>query len=107
MTCGSNEVHVGDIGTIIRVTIKDENCDPQDISSASSKELIFKKPNCTIVTKTATFYTDGTDGIIQYTSESGFFDVSGIWQIQGVVSFGSGTWSTDIIEFRVNKNIGS
>lgn len=100
-----SEVHVGDIGTAFRTTIYDQSSGIVDISTADSKYLIFKKPNGTVVQESASFLTDGTDGIIQYVSVSGFIDQPAVWQLQGYVTFPGGSWKTDIYEFRVFKNL--
>lgn len=105
MACSESEIHVGDTGTIFRATISDENCLPVDLSVYSTKELMFGKPDKSVVTKTASFYTDGTDGIIQYTSEADFLDQAGIWQVQGKVSTVGTSWKSNLVEFRVHKNL--
>lgn len=102
----TSEIHVGDVGTAIRATIKDEDDVVVDVSAATTKQLIFEKSDCTEVTKTATFYTDGTDGIIQYVTESGFLTVAGVWRVQAYIVLPGGEWKSDIYEFRVHKNIG-
>ena len=58
-----NEIRVGDIGTKFQVTVKD-GASVVDISSATStKQIILKKPDGTTLTKSATFSSDGTDGL--------------------------------------------
>ena len=101
----ANEIHKGDVGTIIRITLKDGST-VVDISATTTKQLIFGKPcGAASVTKTASFYTDGTDGILQYTTESGFLDTIGIWTVEAYIEFGGGTqkWHSDISEFNVYK----
>jgi len=101
------EIHLGDIGTEFRCTIKDSGT-AVDISSASSvKQIKFKKPDCTVVTKSATFYTDGTDGIISYVTVDGDLDIAGLWQAQAYVELTSGKYHSDIISFRVYDNLGT
>lgn len=100
-----SEIHIGDYNTLFKATIKDQDDNVVDISSATSKYLIFEDPQCNIYTKVASLYTDGTDGIIKYNSESGLFNIGGIWQIQGQVSYSDGSWYSDISEFRVRDNL--
>src|SRR5678815_4285948 len=77
-----------------------------DVSGVSTKQLIFKKPNGTKVTKTASFLTDGTDGIIQYLTEAGFLDTVGIWSVQGYVVFPGGfDGNSDVMTFSVDRNL--
>ncbi len=99
MSCA--EIHVDDIGTIFTVTIVDQDDAVVDISLYSPKQLIFTKPDGTRVEQTASFTTDGTDGKIQYTSESGDLDQPGLWQLQGIVS----TLHTNITTFPVHRNL--
>ena len=103
MTVG--EIHVGDIGTVLIHTIKDQDETVVDISSASNRQIIFNKPNGTAVVKTATLTTDGTDGKMQYTTASGDLNLEGVYTRQGKVTFGSNVWYSDIIKFKVYKNL--
>jgi hypothetical protein len=102
MTCG---IHTGDIGTQFRVTVQDCNSTAIDLSTASSKSIIFKKPNGTSLTKSASFLTDGSDGIITYTSESDDLDTVGSWKIQAHVVFPSGEWRSEFKSFKVHRNL--
>lgn len=99
------EVRKNDIGTDIKITIKDGNA-VVDVSSVTTKEIVFKKPSGTLVTKAASFDTDGTDGVIKYTTESGFLDEIGTWEIQGRVKFSSTQdWKTSLGNMRVHRNL--
>lgn len=100
------EIHVGDVGTIFLVTIKDENDTVVDVSTSVGKTLIFKKPDGTILSKTASFSTDGTNGEIQYTTIDGDLDLHGKWAIQAFIDFGSTEWYSDIDKFTVYNNLG-
>ena len=99
------EIHLGDIGTIFRLTIVD--CDDVfiDISSATTKTISFRKADGTTVTKTGVFYTNGTDGIIDYISVADDLDMSGSWKIQAFVILSTGEWSSDIGTFTVYDNL--
>lgn len=107
--CSANqEIHVGDIGTVIRVTVN--NCvsgttTPLDISAATSTKIIFKSPSGTVKTMTAAFTTDGTDGQIEYILQAGDLDETGYWKIQSEVVLPSGTWRSDIGSFQVYENL--
>ena len=61
----ANEIHVDDVGTQFLLTIMDGSA-AVDISSASTKQIIIKKPSGTKMTKSATFSSDGSDGKIYY-----------------------------------------
>lgn len=100
----ANEIHQNDIGTVFRCTIYD-NTTLVDISGATTKQLIFKKPSGDKLTKSASFYTDGTDGILTYTTVSGDLDEIGTWKLQGYVVLASGSWKSDIHTFTVHRNL--
>lgn len=100
----ADEIHVGDVGTVFIVTIKDGD-DLVDISSATTKSLLFRKPNGDLLTKTASLVNDGTDGQMKYISVSGDIDVDGTWTLQGLVAIGTGSWHTDLHTFKVHRNV--
>jgi hypothetical protein len=100
----SEEIHVNDIGNTFTITLKDGTA-VVDISTATTKSIIFGKPDGTTLTKTAGFVTDGSDGKINYSSVSGDLNIPGIWSIQAHVVLSSGNWKTDIAHFDVHDNI--
>ena len=100
----SGEVHKNDIGTLFLVTIYD-GAAVVDISGATTKQILFRKPTATILTKTASFTTDGTDGQIDYTTISGDLDTTGTWEIQAKVITSAGTWFSDKGSFEVYPNV--
>src|SRR5688572_24919408 len=100
------EIHKGNIGTILRITILDSDGNPMtNLGSATTKQIIITKPNGTKLTKTASFYTDGSDGIIQYTVISGDLDSAGLWKIQAFCIIGVQEFYSDIETFRVYRNL--
>ena len=100
----ASQIHVGDIGTTLIGTFSD--CGTAvDISSASSIEMIIRKPDQTKLTKTATFVTDGTDGQVQYITIAGDVDQAGNYKIQGKVVDGGATYYSSISTFKVYCNI--
>lgn len=110
-TSCSREIHVGDVGTLIEVTLLDCNT-VVDLTGATVTDLVFVKPSGEKVTKEATFKTDGTDGILQYIVEEAeeeedppFFNEYGTWKIQGKVVLPTGTWNSDIAKFKVYDNL--
>ena len=99
------EIHKNDIGTVFRLTLKD-NGSAVDISSASAtKDIIFKKPSGLIVTQGASFTSDGTDGKIQYASVAGDLDEVGHWEMQASVVITAGTFKSEIEGFQVKRNL--
>lgn len=76
-------LHVGDVGTVIQITITDATSGSVvDISSASTKNFLFRKPDNSVITHPATFVTTGADGKLQYTMIAGDLDQSGSWAIE-------------------------
>jgi len=98
------EIHKSDIGTVFTLTIKDGST-IVDLSSTSAKVINFRKPDGTILNKTAAFVTDGTDGKIKYTTIVGDLSQTGPWTFQAVLTFASGTWSSDVHKFTVHPNL--
>jgi hypothetical protein len=101
----SAEVHVGDIGTVFEITVKDEDGVVVDISAATTKQFIFAKPGGTKVSKDASFVVNGTDGKLKYVTASGDLDESGDWQLQVYVVMPTGTWHSDIVLVSVCGNL--
>lgn len=107
MTCDYTDtpIFVNSIGVAFRATITTSSGTVMDVSTATLKQLWFKPPDSATITKTASFHTDGTDGIIQYVSESGFLSVPGKWRMQGYIEINSGTYPTSIQTFKVRSNL--
>lgn len=101
----SSQIHVGDVGTQLIVTVYDDG-EIVDISGASSLVIIFKKPDGTVDTKFASLYTDGLDGKMVYTViNEDFFDAPGNYKIQGKVIIAGGTYYTSTGTFKVHCNL--
>lgn len=100
----ANEVHVGDIGTVFRLTIYDDTT-LANLSGATTKQILFSKPSGMLLTKTAVFTTDGTDGKIQYVTVAGDLDEAGQWTIQGYLVLSTWTGHTDKHHLSVYANV--
>ena len=100
----ANEIHVDDVGTQFLLTIMDGSA-AVDISSASTKQIIIKKPSGTKMTKSATFSNDGSDGKIYYSSIADDLDETGSYKLQGKVIISDGTFYTDIYDFKTHCNL--
>lgn len=96
----ADKVFVGDIGTAFRTTIKEDGT-AIDISLATTKEIVFQPPSGVAITQTAVFFTDGTDGIMQYVTEAGDIDIAGNWKLQGYVVLPPWQGHGDQVEFKV------
>lgn len=93
-------VRRADKGTVFEITIKDDGT-AVDVSSSTTKEIIFQRSDGSILTKTAGFKTDGVDGVITYTTVVTDLTPAGIYKVQARVVVGGGDWKSDVHEFRV------
>ena len=102
MTCA---VQLNNVGTVFRVTFQTCAGAALDISSATTKEIIFKSPGGTRTTKDGSYTNTGTDGQLEYSSEAGFLSETGEWFIQGHVIIGAQDFRTTVGTFTVDKNL--
>jgi hypothetical protein len=99
------DIHKNDVGTVFERTIHDQSNVVVDISGATTKQLIFVKPNGAKLTKTAGFTTDGKDGKLRYSTVSGDLNLSGTWSVQAHIILTTGEWYSDSSTFVVNDNL--
>ena len=100
----SDEIHKGDIGTLFTFTITNNGA-TIDLSSASTKQIIFSPPGGVKLTKAAEFVTNGSDGKLKYAAISGDLSVEGLWSAQAHVALPTGEWSSSVVEFMVHPNL--
>jgi hypothetical protein len=100
----ANEIHLEDIGTVFEVTLMDGDV-IVDLTGASVQSIVFLLPDKSTLQKTSVFKTDGSDGIIQYVTIADDLSQVGKWKLQAVVQLATGTWSSDISEFKVHDNL--
>ena len=99
-------IHVGDVGTIIRLTItEDDDTTAVNVSTASVKKFYFLKLDGTKLAKTAEFNTDGVDGKLKYTAIAGDIDTAGRWQVQAYVEIGAAKYYSTKTTFTVHSNL--
>lgn len=99
------EIYLGNIGTLFRLRILDQDDSVVNLSTASTMRITFRRPDDTTVDKTATFTTDGTDGYIEWASTSGFLDQEGTWRYQGFVVIGVNEYHANPVAFEVARNL--
>lgn len=102
-------IQLGDIGTIFVITLKNGS-DIAPINAASVKNIIFRKPRVgttpgEVVTKTASFTTNGTDGKLQYVTVQGDLDIVGKWEIQAQVTLPGWEGHSAVGTFTVKSNL--
>lgn len=90
---------VGDIGTVFRARITDEN----GIVNLTGATVTFnwEAPDGTLDTHSASL-TSASKGLADYTVTSGDLDQSGTWRFQAKVELGGNTWYSEIKDFEVN-----
>ncbi len=100
-------IKLNDIGTTFTLTITDDDGVAVDITGATTKSIIFLKPDGVSETKTAAFGSDGSDGIISYTTVAGDLDTAGLWHVQAYVDISNGDviFHSAIDAFEVGCNL--
>ena len=92
------------IGVAITVTLQEDGV-ALNISNATTKNFVIEKPSGTVVTKTASFVTNGTDGKLRYSTISGDLNESGRYRLQVDLEASPYDGLTDIGSFFVEDNI--
>jgi hypothetical protein len=76
-----------------------------DLSAASAMKIYMRKPDDSLVTLTATHYTDGTDGIMEATVDSDNKFEEGVYLLEPVATFAAGEWGGSPIRVQVIPSI--
>jgi len=100
----SDEIHVGDVGTVFEITIQDGST-IVDLTGYTKVDIILKKPEAVKETKVGVVDGDPTTGIVRYTTITGDLDTEGTWQIQAYVEIPGFSGSSDIGCFEVYANL--
>lgn len=97
-----DKIIASDYGQTIELTFIDVDTDAAaDISGYTTTiQMVFTDEDGTETAKTATFKTDGSDGIIEYTVDDGFL-TAGSWKVRGRVAAGNAKLSTEEYSFKV------
>lgn len=99
-------VFVGDYGIVITITFKDEDGTLQDVSSFTTKKVFSRSPDGRkIVTSTAGFTSDGTDGKITYSYANGDIDRDGVWKAQAELNNGTAVVYSHVFDVVVEERI--
>ena len=98
-----SNIVANDYGQIIQLTVLDTDTSTAgDISGYGvTKQMIFKDPSGNQAVKTASFVTDGTDGLVKYTLASGDIDESGIWAVRVKLTGAGKVLTSTWLEFAV------
>ena len=96
----------GAIGSTIQLTIVSQSGTAVDISTATLTSALFMRaPSGVVLTKTPSFSTDGTDGIIVYDTISGDLSEHGQWKVQFRLVMGGDTIPSTVVPIQVDPNI--
>jgi hypothetical protein len=98
-------IQQGSIGTVFEIEITGKDGTPVDVSLATVKTIKFRKPDKSVVSKNASFLTDGVNGIIIYSTETGVIDQPGIWSMQAIITIPDGYYPSQITNFTVKGNL--
>jgi len=90
------EAHVEDTGTLIETTIVDCDGNAINISAATGITRVFNNNDGVQTSLTGSFKTDGTDGIVQFTTLVGTWTEAGDCKEQVQLVFPTGEWSSEI-----------
>ena len=93
-----------DFGDIIRITVTEDDS-AHNISSYTTLQIILKAPDGRKISRTASFFTDGTDGIIECTLADGDFDQDGDWRLQARVAKTGVDICTESVTFSVGEKL--
>lgn len=100
-----DHIQVGASNLAIKLQVREGNS-VVNISSASGMTIIIEKPDSTIMSASASLFTDGVDGImIYYTSGSGDLDQAGEYNMQGYLVTSSFSGYTTPVSFTVYPNL--
>ena len=76
-----------------------------NLSSASIKNIVIKKPSGAYLIVSGSFSTNGTDGKIYYNTQAGDLSEPGIYKVQGQIAIGNFSGYTTATQFTVVANI--
>lgn len=94
-------LHQNDNGVTILLTLM-ENGAVVNISSASFKRIDIRKPSGVVVTRTGSFFTDGTDGKLYCVTQSTDLDEVGAYRAAMALTIGSWSGHSSSLVFHVD-----
>jgi hypothetical protein len=98
------EIHANDAGLNFDTVVRDQDGNLINLANGTVT-YYFQKPDGSLLTTAATFVTDGTDGMVRYTTVATDFDQTGTYRHQVKVVIGPVTLWSNINKFRVYPNL--
>lgn len=96
---------VGAVGLTIRVTVKDQDQAPVDLTATTVRKIYLRRPNGRVSTFDASLVGPGTNGVMAYVTVAGDLDIHGDWTIQARVTTGTTLdYFSEVQPFRVAEN---
>lgn len=99
-----DHIQVGATNLAIKLQVREGN-DVVNISSASALTIIIEKPDSTLVSASATLFTDGSDGMMIYRTSGSDLDQAGNYNVQGYVVITGFSGYTTPVHFTVYPNL--
>ena len=98
----------GEYGKVNSVTLKDFDGTAQNVSGyTGNKYAVFRSPDAKkVITCTASFYSDGSDGIVTWSfSSSDPLDREGLWDFQVELNCSSALAKSYVAKAEVDKEL--
>ena len=102
MSARNIELHVGDVGTEITVSLVDGS-EPVDLTGLTTTTIKIQRPDRTVVSITAAAVGSLVDGVIKGTVATGTFTVRGNYTIQAYLVIGTWSGHSQSAKIRVNE----
>lgn len=92
---------VGDYGQTIQLTVTDiDTSAAANVSTyTSAQQVQIKDPDDNIATETAGFDSDGSDGLVNYTTQDGDIDEPGVWALRVRLTAAAAVLTSQWLEF--------
>jgi hypothetical protein len=99
-------LRVGAIGVALRLTVADQDGTAIDVSTATlTNNLRIRRPDKSLLRKTPSFVTTGTDGLIYFDTIAGDLNVPGIYTMQFRLVISADDINSSVVTFVVEPNL--
>ena len=102
----NQEMHSGDIGTVLQLTLRDGHNRVQ-ITGSDTVKVYLRVNDGIIIERMTTLFTDGTYGTVYYVLQSGDVMESGTLYYQARMTSATTSFSSEIKSLPVRGNIES